>query len=88
MLSWYTIKPRLIIVHVFTENVSLNNRLGSFILDVSLNHKLNKFYTFNNILFFASYGINISRIEASCLRQLISSSSFEKHDGMVVVFEL
>lgn len=34
MIFWYIVKLRLIIVYVFIENVSFNNRLGSFILDM------------------------------------------------------
>lgn len=89
MISWYTIKPRLIIVHVFTGNVSLNNRLGSFILDMSLlTINWTNFTLSITFCFLPDMVLTFQGLKHLVLRQLISSSSFEKHDGMIVVFEL
>lgn len=89
MISWYTVKPRLIIVHVFTENVSLNNRLGSFILDMSLlTINWTNFTLSITFCFLPDMVLTFQGLKHLVLRQLISSSSFEKHDGMIVVFEL
>lgn len=89
MISWYTIKPRLIIVHVFTENVSLNKRLGSFIMDMSLlTINWTNFTLSITFCFLPDMVLTFQGLKHLVLRQLISSSSFEKHDGMIVVFEL